>query len=142
MQLDLSGPLTELQCGSYALMDVEYFDVEPGWPSWPFQPALRVQSSVLSSHWDRHAITDGGEKWFANKYGANPKIVRGAPQTAIFEPISDEHARIETNAELRPGSRIECLPPHCDPTVNQFAGYNVFDGERLCDIWPIAPRGL
>ncbi|SHG62690.1 alanine racemase [Cognatishimia maritima] len=142
MNLDLSGPLTELQCGSYALMDVEYLNVEPGWTAWPFKPALRVQSSVLSTHWDAHAITDAGDKWFADKYGAAPRIVLGAPETAVFEPISDEHARLVTEAKLHPGDRIECLPPHCDPTINLFAAYHVFAGEQLRDIWPIEARGL
>lgn len=143
MSLDLVGRLTEVQCGTYAQMDVEYLEIESGWDVWPFESALRVQSSVLSAHWPNHAITDAGDKWFASKYGANPKVVSGACDTALFEPISDEHARVVVDADnpMRPGNRIECVPPHCDPNVNLYAALHIFDQDRLVDIWPIAARG-
>jgi D-serine deaminase-like pyridoxal phosphate-dependent protein len=143
MNFDSAGPLTELQCGTYAMMDVEYLDIEPGWNAWPFEPALRVQSSVLSAHWADHVIADAGDKWFASKYGAAPLIVSGAPKDTTFEPISDEHARIMTDGGIQftPGDRIECVPPHCDPTINLFAAFHVFEHEKLLGIWPISPRG-
>lgn len=143
MSLDLTGPLTELQCGTYAMMDVEYLEIDSGWETWPFQPALTVQSTVLSAHWADHVITDAGDKWFANKYGALPLIVSGAPEGAKFEPISDEHARITSDLgiRLKPGDLIDCIPPHCDPTINLYSAYHVFDQERLLETWEISARG-
>lgn len=143
MSLDLSGPLTELQCGTYAMMDVEYLDIDSGWGAWPFQPALTVQCSVLSAHWASHVITDAGDKWFANKYAAFPLIVSGVPDGAKLEPISDEHARITSDAGLmlKPGDHIECIPPHCDPTINLYSAYHVLDQGRLSKLWVVSARG-
>lgn len=144
MNLDLVGRLNELQCGTYAMMDVEYLDLDSGWARWPFEPALLVQSSVLSANWLDHVIADAGDKWFANKYGMHPRIVGGGGNGTTFETISDEHARVTASSDvrLRPGDRIECLPPHCDPTVNLFGAYHVFIGERLLNLWQISASGL
>jgi D-serine deaminase-like pyridoxal phosphate-dependent protein len=36
---------------------------------------------------------------------------------------------------------LECLTPHCDPTVNLYNVYHVVQGDTLVDIWPIDARG-
>jgi D-serine deaminase-like pyridoxal phosphate-dependent protein len=36
---------------------------------------------------------------------------------------------------------LECLTPHCDPTVNLHNVYHVVEGDTLIDIWPIDARG-
>jgi D-serine deaminase-like pyridoxal phosphate-dependent protein len=36
---------------------------------------------------------------------------------------------------------IECVTPHCDPTVNLHDFYHVVSGDTLVDIWPVDARG-
>ncbi len=143
LPLDINGPLTELQCGSYALMDIEYLNVEHPETGWPFDAAIKVQTSILSANWADHVTTDCGDKWLASKYGLAPQITRGAPDTAQYRAVSDEHGMITLHDAqgLSVGHKVEVIPPHCDPTINLFSAYHVFDQEKLVDIWPIAPRG-
>lgn len=143
MQLDLNGPLTELQCGSYALMDVEYLDVEPGWDAWPFQAAIFVQSAVISANWPDHVVTDAGDKWFRSKYNSDPVVVAGTGKRQPLKLLSDEHARLDINYLGHPsvGDCIECIPPHCDPTVGLYSAIHVCDGDKVCEIWPVRARG-
>lgn len=138
-KLDLSGPLSELQCGSYALMDLEYLNVEAGWDEWPFSPAAFVSASILSAHWPGHAIADAGDKAFASKYGTSPIIAKGPLKGVALEPISDEHSKLvkHSGMMISTSDRLECIPPHCDPTINLYSAYHVVSGEQLQDIWPI-----
>jgi len=145
-QFDLkSSALTDLQWGSYALMDEEYAAVEDncsGGPL-PFQPALRVATRVISAGQNGHVITDAGDKRFASKYGATPRVV--APErycNATFKPVSDEHGELRAEKLPSLGQMIELIPPHCDPTVNLFDALHVVDGDKLVDIWPVAARGV
>jgi D-serine deaminase-like pyridoxal phosphate-dependent protein len=39
------------------------------------------------------------------------------------------------------GARIECVTPHCDPTINLYDHYHCVRGDTLVDIWPIDARG-
>ena len=39
------------------------------------------------------------------------------------------------------GARIECVTPHCDPTVNLHDVYHVVAGDTLVEIWPVEARG-
>jgi D-serine deaminase-like pyridoxal phosphate-dependent protein len=44
-------------------------------------------------------------------------------------------------AAPRLGSRIECVIPHCDPTVAHYDAFHCVRGDALIDIWPIDARG-
>ncbi|MDJ0930593.1 alanine racemase [Breoghania sp.] len=145
MQLDLaSGLLTELQCGSYAIMDVEYLPLHHRDGTWPFVPALSVLSTVLSANWDYHVTTDGGDKRFQNKYGHEPVIVRGAEPACRYKPVSDEHGRIDAPDGIplpAVGDSVECIVSYCDPTINLYDAYHVVRDDALLAIWPIDGRG-
>lgn len=59
--------------------------------------------------------------------------------------MGDEHGKVTlagNQATLALGQTIECLTPHCDPTVNLYDVYHCVRGDRLVDIWPIDARGL
>ncbi|MGH6896627.1 MAG: DSD1 family PLP-dependent enzyme [Geminicoccaceae bacterium] len=143
--LDAAGGLfTELQCGSYAFMDVQYQQValRPDQPQ-PFEPALFVRTSVISANAAAHVTTDAGLKHFATD-GPRPVIARGAPAGAAYHFFGDEHGRIEladAPQHLPVGTALECITPHCDPTVNLYDVYHVVHGDVLVDIWPIDARG-
>jgi D-serine deaminase-like pyridoxal phosphate-dependent protein len=138
------GRFTELQCGSYVFMDVQYQHValRPDEPQ-PFEPALFVRTSVISANAAGHVTTDAGLKRFATD-GPRPVIARGAPEGAEYYFFGDEHGRIElpdAPAHLPVGTALECITPHCDPTVNLYDVYHVVHGDMLVDIWPIDARG-
>jgi 3-hydroxy-D-aspartate aldolase len=143
--IDAAGGLfTELQCGSYVFLDVDYArvalrDDQPR----PFAPALFVRTAVISANAERHVTTDAGLKAFATD-GPRPLILRGAPEGAEYFFFGDEHGRVEladAPRHLPVGSALECLTPHCDPTVNLYNVYHVVQGDTLVDIWPIDARG-
>ena len=138
------GNYTEMQCGSYIFTDVQYnaCALRPGEAS-PFEPALFVQTTVISANGDGLAITDAGLKRFATD-GPLPEIVRGAPEGSTYRFKGDEHGAVvlpDGVADLPLGTVVECLTPHCDPTVNLYDVYHVVRGDTLVDIWPVDARG-
>ncbi|HYC57399.1 MAG TPA: DSD1 family PLP-dependent enzyme [Candidatus Binatia bacterium] len=140
-----AGIFTELQAGSYAVMDVEYGDVElrAGAKTSPFQPALFVQTTVISNNARGMVTTDAGLKRFATD-GPKPRIAAGAPAGAMYAFSGDEHGCVvfaDQSQTLEIGSTIECIVPHCDPTVNLYDYYHCVRGDKLVGIWPVDARG-
>jgi D-serine deaminase-like pyridoxal phosphate-dependent protein len=135
---DISGRflgVTEIQAGSYALMDTDYRDVGV-----PFEQAFWVLGTVVSRPAEDRCVADCGHK-SATKDHALPEVdgIPGAKVTAF----NDEHAVIALpeRARMTIGDRIRLIPSHTDPTVNLHDVFYVIDGERVVDIWPIAARG-
>ena len=142
--LTIDNVFTELQAGSYLVMDAQYAEVWTGDNSTPpFETALFVQTVVVSNNHPGFATTDAGQKRFAMDAG-KPEIASGAPDGASYTTAGDEHGFVRfANASdrLELGARIECVTPHCDPTINLFDVYHCVRGDTLVDIWPIDARG-
>ncbi|MDA0229968.1 MAG: DSD1 family PLP-dependent enzyme [Proteobacteria bacterium] len=138
------GVMSEMQVGSYAVMDVEYRDVHPvGGGDWLFEPALFVRATVVSANHDGHATIDAGLKCFATD-GPFPDFASGAPVGSSYSFFGDEHGRIafaQANERLALGDAVECIVPHCDPTINLHDVYHCVRGDTLVDIWPVDARG-
>jgi D-serine deaminase-like pyridoxal phosphate-dependent protein len=139
------GNYSEMQCGSYIFTDVQYnaCALRQG-AAQPFETGLFVQLTVISSNGDGQPITDGGLKRFATD-GPPPEILRGAPAGSKYIFKGDEHGAIvlpDGIKDLPIGSKIECLSPHCDPTVNLYDHYHIVRGDMLVDIWPVDARGV
>jgi D-serine deaminase-like pyridoxal phosphate-dependent protein len=138
------GPFTELQAGSYIFTDVQYDAValREDAPR-PFEPALFVRTTVISANRRGLATTDAGLKRFATD-GPPPEIVAGAPAGATYRFKGDEHGQVvfaNDGDSLPLGAAVECLTPHCDPTVNLYDHYHVVRGDTLVEIWPVDARG-
>ncbi len=121
--------VTEIQAGSYALMDSHY-----GQQGLPFEQAVFVVGTVISVG-DGWAVADVGLKALGMDHG-NPSI---AGASVLF--CSDEH--VTYAAEHRPavGDRVRVIPAHVDPTMAMHeAVWLVRDGE-VVDRWPIDLRG-
>jgi len=141
----LRGNYTEMQCGSYIFTDVQYnaCALRQG-TAQPFDTGLFVQTTVISSNGDGLAITDGGLKRFATD-GPVPEILRGAPEGSTYRFKGDEHGAVVLPDGIRDlpiGTTVDCLSPHCDPTVNLYDHYHVVRGDTLVDIWPVDARGV
>ena len=89
-----SGVFTEIQAGSYALMDTEYGGCEaPDDSQWPFAPALFLASSVVSARHRSHVTIDAGVKALSTD-GAVARVVAGAAEGSVWYGMGDEHGAI------------------------------------------------
>jgi len=144
-----AGLMTDLEVGSYAVMDVDYDAVALREDdARPFEDALFVRASVVSATHDDFAVTDAGLKAFATDAPSPPRIARGAPEGSTYGFAGDEHGRVfypaaaeGTGPRLAIGDAVECVTPHCDPTVNLYDHYHVVRGDTLVEIWPVDARG-
>ncbi|MBO4304458.1 MAG: DSD1 family PLP-dependent enzyme [Lentisphaeria bacterium] len=136
--------LTDIQAGSYCLMDSEYLAVEHGGPA--FFPALTLLSGVISRHRKGEATIDAGTKEIYVTPGAPPKVIRRGKICEEYRyswDFGDEHGHLffPENVVLRSGDTLEMIVSHCDPTVNLFDRLYVVKGEEVLDCWEITLRG-
>jgi 3-hydroxy-D-aspartate aldolase len=135
---------TELQAGSYVFMDKQYLDcdiADGGEP--PFEVSLSVDARVVSANHKGLVTIDAGYKALSTDGGV-AVVQRGAPETAFFAFMGDEHSALiapEIGTQLQPGDLVSLTVPHCDPTVNLYDFYHVVAGDTLVDIWPVSARG-
>lgn len=143
IDLDL-GVFTELQTGSYVLMDKQYLDCDLiGDATTPFAPSLGVDARVVSANHEALVTIDAGFKSLSTDGGV-AVVTRGAPPETMFVFMGDEHAALigpDIGARLRPGDPVSLTVPHCDPTVNLYDNYHVVQGDTLVAIWPVSARG-
>lgn len=144
-RIDLElGVFTELQAGSYVFMDKQYLDcdiTDGGEP--PFEVSLSVDARVVSANHSGLVTIDAGYKALSTDGGV-AVVQRGAPATAFFAFMGDEHSALiapEIGKQLQPGDPVSLTVPHCDPTVNLYDYYHVVAGDTLIDIWPVSARG-
>jgi D-serine deaminase-like pyridoxal phosphate-dependent protein len=135
---DISGRIagvTEIQAGSYALMDSDYSRVGV-----PFEQAFTVLGTIVSRPVPQRCVADCGHKSLTKDHGhPTVKGVDGATVTAL----NDEHAvlAVPSSCPLSIGDRVQLIPSHTDPTVNLHDVFYAVDGDRVVGVWPIAARG-
>jgi D-serine deaminase-like pyridoxal phosphate-dependent protein len=121
--------VTEVQAGSYALMDSHY-----GAHGHPFGQACHVIGTVISVG-RRHAVADVGLKAMGMDHG-NPTTSAGA---VWF--LSDEHLTFAPVSLAAVGDRISVVPAHIDPTMAMHEDAWLVRGDEVIDRWPIDLRG-
>jgi D-serine deaminase-like pyridoxal phosphate-dependent protein len=127
---DLHTVATEIQAGSYALMDTAYAKL-----ALPFGQALSVLGTVISTSAQGYAVADVGLKALGMDHG--PSAIDDA-QVWFF---SDEHVTFVPKRPARVGDRVRVRPAHVDPTMAYHERAHVVDGERVVDTWLIDLRG-
>jgi D-serine deaminase-like pyridoxal phosphate-dependent protein len=130
---------TEVQPGSYVLMDTDYAANREAAGMPPLRHALQALCSVISVH-AGHAVLDGGLKAFAVDQGL-PRILHAGWSV---KSISDEHCvvlRADGALPLEVGDKVRLLPSHCDPTVNLHDWLIAVRGDVVEEIWPVSARG-
>jgi D-serine deaminase-like pyridoxal phosphate-dependent protein len=127
---DLNGVATEIQAGSYALMDTAYAKL-----GLPFREALTVLGTVVSTSTQGYAVADVGLKALGMDHG------NSAIDDAQVWFFSDEHVTFAPAWPLRVGERIRVRPAHVDPTMAYHERAYVVDGERVVETWLIDLRG-
>ncbi len=129
---------TEIQAGSYALMDTQYAAL-----GLPFRSALSILGTVISvappsspirPPW---AVCDVGLKAHGMDHG-NPSV----PGATVWF-VSDEHTTFapEEAGSVRVGDRVRVLPAHVDPTVALHDRIHLVDGAEVVETWPVDLRG-
>jgi D-serine deaminase-like pyridoxal phosphate-dependent protein len=135
---DITGRIpgiTEIQAGSYVLMDTAYAKLDI-----PLEHALFVLGTVISRPNPVLCVTDAGHKACTEDHG-NP-AVRGLEGASVLF-LSDEHTSISTppGASIAIGDRLQLVPSHIDPTINLHDVFYVVEGDTVVDVWPITARG-
>ena len=126
--------VTELQAGSYALMDLAYRRLNID-----FRRALTVLTTVISANHDAFVTVDGGFKAFSTDRAYGPEAVDLPGST--YRWGGDEFGFLETSImKPRLGDRIEFLHPHCDPTVNLYDRIYACRGENVETVWSVMDR--
>jgi D-serine deaminase-like pyridoxal phosphate-dependent protein len=163
--LDLaSGVFTEIQAGSYALMDVDYGIAGAPVGEWPFVPALFLGASVVSARHAALVTCDAGLKALYTD-GPAPRIVAGAAAGSRWRSLGDEHGAIihpDFQARLaagglaaiaaidedsappedapQEGDLLWLQPGHVDPAVQLHDAFLVADEDGHLERWAIDAR--
>jgi D-serine deaminase-like pyridoxal phosphate-dependent protein len=124
--------ITEIQAGSYLLMDNIYVSRRA-----PFQRSLTVLATVISTRGREHAVLDSGVKAVSGERGLPTlKDVPGARLTALHA----EHAIVELDAQsppLTPGQKVEVWVHYSDATVNLHSKMHGVRHGQLEEVFPI-----
>ncbi len=133
--IDVEIPeVSELQAGSYPLMDVAYRAVVGD----DFAPALRVLATVISVNRRDRVTVDAGFKAFATDRPFGPEPL-GLPGVH-WEWAGDEHGFLHLGTLSPPpklGQKIEFMAPHTDPTVNLYDCIRVVRDGVVEENWPL-----
>ncbi|MCO1660109.1 alanine racemase [Pseudonocardia humida] len=127
--------VTEVQAGSYALMDTAYTAA-----GLPFRQALTVLGTVVSATapagdapgW---AVADVGLKALGMDHG-NPAV----PGASVWF-CSDEHLTFGGGSPPSVGDRVHVLPAHVDPTIALHERMHLVRGDEVLDTWEVDLRG-
>src|SRR5207244_1603508 len=128
---DLNTVATEIQAGSYALMDTTYARLDL-----PFRQALSVLATVISVSPSGYAVADCGLKALGMDHG-NPSLEGGLE---VYY-VADEHIVFATPTPPQVGDRVRVLPSHVDPTVAYHERMHMVRNGEVLDTWPVDLRG-
>ena len=124
--------VTELQAGTYAVMDAGYARLAPA-----FHPALTVVATTVSRK-GATAVLDCGSKAIAGD-GAAP-----VPAVGEMRELHEEHMLLdvdEHDASPAVGDVIEVTVGYSGGTINLHDVYFVASGMEIVDVWQITARG-
>lgn len=124
--------VTELQAGSYTLMDSEYAKL-----GFPFRQAVHLWTTVLSTNRKGWAVADGGLKSLGMDHGLptveGHRVLYCSDEHTSF--LADEGGRLP-----RVGDRVRIVPAHLDPTVAYHSDLYVAEGDEVVDRWEVDLR--
>jgi D-serine deaminase-like pyridoxal phosphate-dependent protein len=135
---DVSGTtpeITEVQAGTYVLMDSEYHKHVR-----EFSCALTVLSTVVSKPSDRRIVTDAGLMSISVAVG-KPEII-GVENLEVEELHAENTVlRVKGPSKTRVEDKIEFIPSYLDGTVNYHSKIYGVRKEHVETIWNTLGRG-
>lgn len=139
-----SGVFTEIQPGSYALLDARYEDqlaIEAP-PGDRFVRALTIATRVTSAVNPGRALVDAGSKAVETGTAGLPRVV--SHMGVDYWCADDEHGRLRwsegTNGPTL-GEQVRLIPANVDPTINLHDWLVGTRGGVVEALWPIDARG-
>jgi D-serine deaminase-like pyridoxal phosphate-dependent protein len=126
--------LTEIQAGSYVLMDSHYDRLDL-----PFEQALFILSTVISRPRRGSAVIDAGLKAMTTEHG----LARVIGDGLVLTRLSDEHGWLTVSGDASPriGDRLMLVPSHVDPCLNLHDVLFAWAGQgSTLEAWPIDGR--
>jgi D-serine deaminase-like pyridoxal phosphate-dependent protein len=135
--------VTEIQPGSYIMMDRRYSEIEP--VGREFAQSMTVLSTVVSAPNDKQAVIDMGWKAVGMEYemlgwGGMPKAIR---EGITYGPGGDEHGILKCEKpSQRPnvGDKVRFIPAHCDTTLNLHGHFYGIRNDEVEVVCPVARR--
>jgi D-serine deaminase-like pyridoxal phosphate-dependent protein len=125
--------VTEIQPGSFVLMDSIYHTVRP-----EFGCALSILATVLSVRPKWYNL-DAGSKAISKDFGM--PIIRGKPEEKVSR-LSEEHTKVECDpVPVKVGERREVIPAHCCATMNLHRQCIGVRKGKVEAVWPIEASG-
>jgi D-serine deaminase-like pyridoxal phosphate-dependent protein len=127
--------ITEVQAGSYALMDCFHGNLVPG----GFEVALTVLGTVISRQ-GKTVVLDCGRKSVGIDFVTPPLAAYPEAQIRYY---AEEHclADFPGAPPLDLGDRAEVIAGYGPTTVNLYDVFHVLENGVVTDIWPVTPRG-
>jgi D-serine deaminase-like pyridoxal phosphate-dependent protein len=124
--------MTEVQPGSFLLMDAAYNAIRP-----EFSCSLSILATVISHKPDRY-ILDAGSKAISKDFGM--PVVKGHDAEKVLK-LAEEHTIVETHNPPPVGERREVLPAHCCATMNLHRTCVAVRNGIVEAVWPIEASG-
>jgi D-serine deaminase-like pyridoxal phosphate-dependent protein len=146
-EIDCRVPeVTDLQAGSYTLMDTEYINIGSSQDPQKFEkfpPALTLLTTVISTSRREFFTVDAGLKALYH-HGPGPSVHHPEGLGLRYDWAGDEHGKVflaDPGRKFEIGQVLELVVSHCDPTVNLFDFFYVTRNGMVVDVWPIDMRG-
>jgi D-serine deaminase-like pyridoxal phosphate-dependent protein len=125
--------MTEIQPGSFVLMDCIYQGVRP-----EFACALSIRATVISRR-PTWYVLDAGSKAISKDFGT--PVIKDRPQDHVIK-LAEEHTKVESpDPAVRVGDAVEVLPAHCCATMNMHRQCVAVRQGRIVALWPIEASG-
>jgi D-serine deaminase-like pyridoxal phosphate-dependent protein len=125
--------VTEIQPGSFILMDHAYHAIRP-----EFGCALSVLATVISRRPGRYVL-DAGSKAISRDFGT--PVVKDRPADRVVK-LSEEHTTVESvDPAVHVGDRFEVIPTHCCATMNLHRQCVAVRQGTVEAQWPIEASG-
>lgn len=131
---DITGNIDgidEVQCGTYALMDVFYAQVRP-----EFEIARSILATVVSNK-HRQVVVDVGLKGIGAEF-CDPTLLEYPDAKPRY--VSEEHTPF-MDVAANVGERLHILPPHGCTTNNLHRQLYLMREDKVVDVWPIEGAG-
>jgi D-serine deaminase-like pyridoxal phosphate-dependent protein len=125
--------VTEIQPGSFILMDAAYHNVRP-----EFGCSLSVMAQVISRRPGWYVL-DAGSKAISQDFGK--PVLKGRSGEQVRK-LAEEHTIVDCeNRDIQLGERREVIPAHCCATMNLHRGCVAVRGGKVEAYWPIEASG-
>jgi D-serine deaminase-like pyridoxal phosphate-dependent protein len=125
--------LTEVQPGSFLLMDCAYHAVRP-----EYGCSLSILATVVSRSPGWYVL-DAGSKAISKDFGM--PTIKGRPAERVVK-LAEEHTKVECDGEPpRVGDRREVIPAHCCATMNLHRRCVAVRDDAAEALWAIEASG-